>query len=775
MQPGAHNRRAPAAAAATAPARIAAALIVLATLAPRASLACDPGKWGIPDSLARTVCGLFGEETPANPAATPAAWGWASIEADAGVTALPQPGVGWSHLISVESNGYNPDCNPWVTPDHRKLFFIIWDGLNGPARPGFQGQWDIYEAQWDSVQGRWGTPVNVGPSINTAGGERRPSATVTGDTLFFSRGAYVFVSVRSGGVWGTPVQLLQGSDPCISSDLAQLYFVRNNDVWVADLGASIFQWLNPRSVGAPVNSAFAEVRPFISFDKQKLYFSDFGGNRPGGYGAGDLWVSPWSGSAWGTPVNAGSAVNNDRNACTPFVMPGGRVLYTSSESSEGSRGDEDVWVSYLDSLPAPRDVASGSDLWAKCGELEGAWNVYDLAQGADGALYAATAPTGTVFRSTDGGSTWTPTATLPGALAVHSLLVAGDGSLYAGCYPLGDVYRSTNGGTSWQLTANLTSATTVRALIETGDGRILAGTSPGGNVFSSSNAGQSWTKLPVLSGLGTGVTCLLESAGGVLLAGGWGPIYRSTNGGASWATATVRFPPASMQSIDSFYETRDSLLWATGWVHGHGGYVFRSSDGGATWDSTGRIMIGPVHAVRVYAIDEDAEGKLRIGFQPGPDSVACVSDDRGTTWRTESALPGAHEVFAFLRANDNTLYAATTPNGDVFRWSGGVTAVPVPGTGAAAVALLRPAAPNPLRSGVTLRFVLPRPGRALLAVSDVQGRRVRVLNDDWLEAGEHARTWDRRDEAGRLLPDGLYFARLEFEDQTSGCKLAVVR
>ena len=736
-------------------------LLAAALLRPAPLRACDPATWGAADSLARPACRLLDEGV--------------SLLQGAEAAALPQPGVGWSHLISVESNSYNPDCNPWVTADHRKLFFITWDGLNGPARPGFQGEWDIYEAQWDSTLGRWGTPVNVGPPINSPGPDRRPSATLTGDTLFFSRGAYVWVSVRSGGVWGTPVQLLQGSDPCISSDLLQLYFVRNNDVWVADRGSTIFQWLNPRSVGAPVNTQYAEVRPFLSFDRTKLYFSDFGSSRPGGYGAADLWVSTWTGSAWGTPVNVGPAVNNDRNACTPFVMPGGRELYTASESSEGSRGDEDVWVSYLDSLPPPRTASGTSSLWTRCAELPGAWNVYDLVEGPDGTIYAATAPTGAVFRSSNGGNSWSAAATLPGALAVHSLLVARDGTLYAGCYPMGDVYRSANDGASWELTANLTGATTVRALIETADGRILAGTSPGGNVFASSNGGTSWTQLPVLSALGSGVTCLLQARNGYLYAGGWGPPYRSTDGGTTW-TALTGFPfaPSEARSIDSFYQTRDSVLWVTGWVHSHGGYLFRSTDAGANWDTTGRIMVGPVHAVRVYAMDEDEAGGLRIGFQSGPDSVACVSDDRGATWRTESALPGAHEIFSFLRASNGTLFAATTPNGDVFRWNGWVTGVPGSERPGEQV-LLSAAAPNPSRSSVALSFRLPRAGRAVLTVVDPQGRRVRGLLDARLEAGKHAVTWDGRDDAGRHVADGLFFARLEFGGRSETRKLAVLQ
>lgn len=696
-------------------------------------------------------------------------------DASAGGDLGPAAG-GWSHLVSVESNGYNPDCNPWVTADGRTLFFITWDGLNGPVRPGFQGQWDIYEAHWDSASGSWGEAVNLGPPVNTAGAERRPSATATGDTLFFNRGPNVCVSIRSGGTWSAPVSLFGGSDPCIRSDAQQIYFVRNQDIWIADRGSTLYEWVNQRAVGPPVNSQYAEVRPFLSFDRTKLFWSDFGNPRPGGYGASDLWVSTWTGTAWGAPINVGPPVNTDRNACTPFLSRDGRRLYTASESFEGSRGDEDVWVAFLDSVPEPRTVAPVGGAWVACGELAGAWNVYDLAEGPDGALYATTSPAGVVYRSDDAGASWTALPALPGARIVYSLLAAGDGALYAGTYPLGDVFRSTDRGASWQPTANIPGATTVRALLATRDGRILAGVSPTGAVFATSNGGQSWTQLATLPGLlKNGVTCLLEASSGHLLAGGWGPLYRSTDGGTTWAAInSFPFPPSEARSIDSFYETRDSTLWATGWVHSHGGYVFRSTDTGATWDTTGTIRVGPVHAVRVYAMDEDAAEDLRIGFQPGPDSVASLSADGGATWVVEGALAGAHEVFCFLRTAGGTLYAGTTPNGDVFRWQN-PTDAGLAATGAAPAALLlRPGAPNPTHSAVRLGFRIGRAGHAVLEVVDARGRKVRTLFDCHRPAGEGAFVWDGRDDAGRAVGSGIYFARLRAGGRTQTRKVAMI-
>ncbi len=79
------------------------------------------------------------------------------------------------------------------------------------------------------------------------------------------------------------------------------------------------------------------------------------------------------------------------------------------------------------------------------------------------------------------------------------------------------------------------------------------------------------------------------------------------------------------------------------------------------------------------------------------------------------------------------------------------------------VAALRFDAPRPNPSGgdCLLSFALPAATRVRLALFSVSGARVRTLVDGPLPAGEVARRWDGRDDAGRTLPPGTYFARLE--------------
>ncbi len=98
----------------------------------------------------------------------------------------------------------------------------------------------------------------------------------------------------------------------------------------------------------------------------------------------------------------------------------------------------------------------------------------------------------------------------------------------------------------------------------------------------------------------------------------------------------------------------------------------------------------------------------------------------------------------------------------------------VPGTGLPAQVMLGPAQPNPVIRGAEFRFGLPREGRVSLVLFDQQGRRVRELLSGIVPVGEHSMSWDGRDHAGRLVPSGLYFCRLEAEGLTLTRRLAAI-
>jgi hypothetical protein len=110
-------------------------------------------------------------------------------------TAVLVPGV----------NSAFEDGQPNIRRDALELFFFS----NRPD-PHAQGANDIYSATRAKASDVWSTPVNLGPNVNSAAAETRPSPSWDGTTLYFG-------STRPGGegvsdIYVTTRQTLRGSN-----------------------------------------------------------------------------------------------------------------------------------------------------------------------------------------------------------------------------------------------------------------------------------------------------------------------------------------------------------------------------------------------------------------------------------------------------------------------------------------------------------------------------------------------------------------------------------
>jgi predicted metal-dependent phosphoesterase TrpH len=102
---------------------------------------------------------------------------------------------------------------------------------------------------------------------------------------------------------------------------------------------------------------------------------------------------------------------------------------------------------------------------------------------------------------------------------------------------------------------------------------------------------------------------------------------------------------------------------------------------------------------------------------------------------------------------------------DIFQLTGlGVTELPIHQS--VGVTSLRPASPNPFRSGTTLSFDLAgtRQQPVSLGVYDVHGRKVRTIVDGQLAPGSFEAHWDGRSDRGETAAAGVYFVRLVTAD-----------
>ncbi|HEX9348626.1 MAG TPA: hypothetical protein VF919_13705 [Gemmatimonadales bacterium] len=197
---------------------------------------------------------------------------------------------------------------PTISEDGRMLFFFS-------SRPGGFGGADVYvsyRVSTDRDGDIWGPPVNLGPEVNTAltengtyyvreGGE--PNAvlyfnrTPPGGSLDLYRvsvsndgeplGPAVIVPVLNSPAADQKVAVrADGHELLLSTDRVGGF--GGLDIWSFTRQGIHDPWSAPVHLDAPLNTPGIESQPALSRDGRTLIFTS---NRPGGYGAQDLWMS----------------------------------------------------------------------------------------------------------------------------------------------------------------------------------------------------------------------------------------------------------------------------------------------------------------------------------------------------------------------------------------------------------------------------------------------------------------------------------------------------
>lgn len=85
------------------------------------------------------------------------------------------------------------------------------------------------------------------------------------------------------------------------------------------------------------------------------------------------------------------------------------------------------------------------------------------------------------------------------------------------------------------------------------------------------------------------------------------------------------------------------------------------------------------------------------------------------------------------------------------------------------------ALPNPFVAETELKFELARAGDVRIRVFDASGRLVRVLKTGDMDRGSHTAIWNGRDDDGRSVARGVYYARLESGGVSETRKLVFLR
>jgi hypothetical protein len=185
-------------------------------------------------------------------------------------------------------------------------------------------------------------------------------------------------------------------------------------------------------------------------------------------------------------------------------------------------------------------------------------------------------------------------------------------------------------------------------------------------------------------------------------------------------------------------------------------YYAKSTDGGQTWTANERIT-DVASSPGQAGVEPETEGP-----EPRP-----VSEERGGLIGEYSGITAARGVafpiWTDTRNGNQDTYASILRN---LASAENVT----PRTAQTTLSV----APNPVRDSGEIALSLPIAADARVEVFDLGGRLVRTFAPGGLPVGVTRFTWDGHDDAGKALPDGVYFVRLVDAAHPQGARTKIV-
>ncbi|MEO0127034.1 MAG: N-acetylmuramoyl-L-alanine amidase [candidate division WOR-3 bacterium] len=83
------------------------------------------------------------------------------------------------------------------------------------------------------------------------------------------------------------------------------------------------------------------------------------------------------------------------------------------------------------------------------------------------------------------------------------------------------------------------------------------------------------------------------------------------------------------------------------------------------------------------------------------------------------------------------------------------------------------AMPNPAKGNIQINYQLPVSGEIKLKIFSATGQIIRLISDQ-RPVGSYSLLWDGRDNQGRIVPNGVYFVRLESGDKVKSDKIILL-
>lgn len=292
---------------------------------------------------------------------------------------------------------------------------------------------------------------------------------------------------------------------------------------------------------------------------------------------------------------------------------------------------------------------------------------------------AGDAPGIGVYKSINGGSTWAVSNSGMGNVTVNKIIINASNSSVLLAATSAGIYKSTNAGATWQLkSSNAKFKDLVIKPSNFSIIYATVASSSGATFWRTMNGGDTWSQISTgLTATGTRMVIGVSNAGPdivYLLAGGSSGLvacYKSTNGGSSFASqsTTPNILGYSEYGTDNSSQAYYDLAIAVDPTNANTIYVgginiWKSTNGGASWAIN-------AHWVGSGGVDDIHADQHCLVYSPsnvlfnGNDGGVYKTSNGGTTWTEISSGLAISQIYKIGQSatNTNLLIAGFQDNG----------------------------------------------------------------------------------------------------------------
>jgi hypothetical protein len=492
------------------------------------------------------------------------------------------------------------------------------------------------------------------------GGYPYVASSTNGAKLLVVSGNGVFASANSGASWATNTSLngMSWQGVAASADGTKFVAVANADpdgnpglIYVSSDSGNTW---NPTSAPSNFWSSVAS-----SADGTRLVavaISDSSGNN-----GGPIYVSSDSGNTWNLATapnyswnSVASSADGTRLVAAPMNDGHGLAvpIYTSTDSgttwnantttTNPAYSNESMAANYWSHVASSAD---GTKLTA-FGQLEDEWNIH----------------AGLIAISTNAGTNWTITTSLEMTWA--SAASSADGSKVVVAVN-GDGIYTDAATTSWAL-AGAPATNFWQSIVASEDGTrqvAAAGynyfTGANGPVYRSTNSGATWVPIPALNTNGT--LAVASSPDGTKLIAAGEFVETSTNSGATWQLTSV----TASNWVSAAVSSNGSTLAVVCGGALESGPIYVSTNSGITWAPGGNAPTAGGWSSVACSWDGTkmvaAQNFSSFGYYGAVPGYIYISTNSGSTW-SPASVPSGGWVSVASSADGTHLVAASQPN-----------------------------------------------------------------------------------------------------------------